>query len=218
MTDLMKLAEAYAWHSVHGAGTTGESVIGARDALHEAIEALQAENERLKEEAKQWQDLSELSLGMAEAHSKERDALAAQLDAMGKGEALSELAERIEGIIACNMYGVYHCTRVWEAWSVGTMSEEDFESYAESDSPRELAEMIAEALQSAQAPKALAPEPLTDEQAIEALWKARSKWMEEAGIDTEGIQHHLPTLYAMLPYFRAGEAAHGIHAKGGQHD
>ncbi len=109
-------------------------------------------------------------------------------------------------------------TRVWEAWSVGTMSEEDFESYAESDSPRELAEMIAEALQSAQAPKALAPEPLTDEQAIEALWKARSKWMEEAGIDTEGIQHHLPTLYAMLPYFRAGEAAHGIHAKGGQHD
>jgi hypothetical protein len=64
------------------------------------------------------------------------------------------------------------------------------------------------------APKALAP--LTDEQAISEMWKARSKWMEEAGIDTEGIQHDLPTLYAMLPYFRAGEAAHGIHAKGGQ--
>jgi len=45
MTDLMKLAEAYAWHSVHGAATNGESVIGARDALQEAIEALIAERD-----------------------------------------------------------------------------------------------------------------------------------------------------------------------------
>jgi hypothetical protein len=53
-------------------------------------------------------------------------------------------------------------------------------------------------------------EPLTDEQAISAMWAAKSKWMEEAGIDTEGIKHDVPTLYHMLPYFRAAEAAHGI--------
>lgn len=52
--------------------------------------------------------------------------------------------------------------------------------------------------------------PLTDAQAIDAMWKAKSKWMEKSGIDTEGIQHDVPTLYAMLPYFRAGEEAHGV--------
>lgn len=77
---------------------------------------------------------------------------------------------------------------------------------------RQAAQIENEALKTrlAAAPKAPAPEPLTDEQAIEAMWKARSKWMEEAGIDTAGIQHDVPTLYAMLPYFRAGEAAHRI--------
>lgn len=52
--------------------------------------------------------------------------------------------------------------------------------------------------------------PLSDAQAINAMWIARSKWMEESGIDTEGIRHDVPTLYAMLPYFRAAESAHGI--------
>lgn len=84
---------------------------------------------------------------------------------------VTELIERIADIISSNMYGVYHCTRVWEAWSVGTMSEEDFESYAASDSPRELAEMIVAALHPA--PKQAEPEgyKLVPEQ-VEAAWRA----------------------------------------------
>jgi hypothetical protein len=58
-------------------------------------------------------------------------------------DALTEL-------IAENMHSVYHCTRVWEAWHVGTMSQDDFESYADSASPRELAGAILEAIASQQ--------------------------------------------------------------------
>lgn len=71
-------------------------------------------------------------------------------------EPVAELTEQIADIISSNMYGVYHCTRVWEAWSVGTMGEDDFESYAESDSPLELAELIVAALKPA--PKQAEPE------------------------------------------------------------
>jgi uncharacterized protein (DUF3084 family) len=74
--ELMKLADKYARLN---AQTTAPGAYDARAALQSAIESLQEENERLKEEAKQWQSLSELSLGMAEAHSKQRDALAAKL-------------------------------------------------------------------------------------------------------------------------------------------
>ena len=63
----------------------------------------------------------------------------------------------------------------------------------------------------APAAEAVQPEPsrlpLTDEQAICAMWAARSEWMEAAGIDTEGINHDARHLHAMLPYFRAGQRA-----------
>ena len=45
-------------------------------------------------------------------------------------------------LIADHLSGTYHCTRVWEAWSVGTMSEEDFEDVGESETPSELADAI----------------------------------------------------------------------------
>lgn len=54
--------------------------------------------------------------------------------------------EALADLIAENMHGVYHCNRVWSAWQVGTMSEDDFEPYAESESPAELAATIYAAL------------------------------------------------------------------------
>jgi hypothetical protein len=36
----------------------------------------------------------------------------------------------------------YHCTRVWSAWNVGTMSQDDFEPVDESDTPSEIATEI----------------------------------------------------------------------------
>ena len=36
----------------------------------------------------------------------------------------------------------YHCTRVWSAWQVGTMSEDDFLPVEESETPYELADEV----------------------------------------------------------------------------
>lgn len=48
--------------------------------------------------------------------------------------------ELVEKFLADHFYGVYHCTRVWEGWNVGTMTQDDFEPAGESDMPRELAQ------------------------------------------------------------------------------
>ncbi|WNO05996.1 hypothetical protein [Rhodoferax mekongensis] len=79
MTDIMKLAEAYAWHSVHGAATTGESVIGARDALQAAIEALQCENELLKRQLDAAKDVFRQDQKCILKAVADRDALQAEL-------------------------------------------------------------------------------------------------------------------------------------------
>lgn len=37
------------------------------------------------------------------------------------------LREKLHDALASELeYGAYDCTRVWEAWSVGTMSQDDF--------------------------------------------------------------------------------------------
>jgi hypothetical protein len=50
--------------------------------------------------------------------------------------------ERLIDLIAEHLSGTYHCTRVWSAWQVGTMSENDFEDVGESDTPSEIADAI----------------------------------------------------------------------------
>ena len=52
------------------------------------------------------------------------------------------LREKLIDLIAEHLSGTYHCTRVWEAWNVGTMSQDDFEDVGESDTPAELADAI----------------------------------------------------------------------------
>ena len=59
----------------------------------------------------------------------------------GEREALIDL-------ISQALQGTYHCTRVWAAWNVGTMSQDDFEPVEESDTPAELADAILAALES----------------------------------------------------------------------
>lgn len=38
----------------------------------------------------------------------------------------TNLQEAVEEVLEKELYGAYDCTRVWEAWYVGTMSQEDF--------------------------------------------------------------------------------------------
>lgn len=64
----------------------------------------------------------------------EAAAMAATVPALNR-EALIDL-------IAEQLRGTYHCGRVWSAWSVGTMGEDDFSPVEESDTPAELADEI----------------------------------------------------------------------------
>lgn len=57
-------------------------------------------------------------------------------------------AEQIAEIVREHLGDVYHCTRVWSAWDVGTMGEEDFEPARESALADEIAAAIRAALQS----------------------------------------------------------------------
>lgn len=53
-----------------------------------------------------------------------------------------QTVEALEDAIRSGLSCTYHCLRVWSAWSVGTMSEDDFEPVDESDTPREIAECV----------------------------------------------------------------------------
>ena len=44
--------------------------------------------------------------------------------------------------IAQGLHGTWHCTRVWEAWHAGTMSQDDFEPVDESETPTEIADAV----------------------------------------------------------------------------
>ena len=64
------------------------------------------------------------------------------------------LREKLIDLIAEHLSGTYHCTRVWEAWNVGTMSQDDFEDVSESDTPAELADAILAEISTAAQPPA----------------------------------------------------------------
>jgi hypothetical protein len=50
--------------------------------------------------------------------------------------------EALVDLIAEHLTGTYYCNRVWSAWSVGTMGQDDFEDVGESDKPSEIADAI----------------------------------------------------------------------------
>lgn len=50
--------------------------------------------------------------------------------------------ESLIDLIEENLYGVYHCGRVWEAWHVGTMSQDDFTEARGSELAPDLADAI----------------------------------------------------------------------------
>lgn len=54
--------------------------------------------------------------------------------------------DELTDVITAHLYLTYHCTRVWSAWNVGTMSQDDFEPVDESDTPAEIADAIIAAI------------------------------------------------------------------------
>lgn len=76
------------------------------------------------------------------------------------------LAEQVKDIISEHLTAIYACTRVWEAWSVGTMSEDDFVPAGETEFSDELtAALLA----------ALAKEPAQAQTGGEVLWQSRMR-------------------------------------------
>ena len=57
--------------------------------------------------------------------------------------------DELAQLIAEHLGDTYHCTRVWEAWHVGTMSQDDFEPVDESETPTEIADAIIDAIRAA---------------------------------------------------------------------
>lgn len=64
-------------------------------------------------------------------------------------------------------------------------------------------------------PQPVVREPLTDGQAKEVLWNEHLRWMNAAGLDTEGMRPTGEWLDHWLFYVRAIERAHSITQKGG---
>jgi hypothetical protein len=58
------------------------------------------------------------------------------------GQAAALDRDALVDLIAKHLSGTYHCTRVWTAWGVGTMSQDDFADVGESDTPAEIADAI----------------------------------------------------------------------------
>ena len=79
--------------------------------------------------------------------------------------------EALVDLIAEHLRGTYHCNRVWEAWNIGTMSQEDFEPVDESDTPGEIADAIIAKLDADRAAQAQAPATLFEhDDGRHAVW------------------------------------------------
>ena len=102
----------------------------------------------------------------------------AAFGAQPAAHALAPTKEALTDIIAAGLSGTYHCTRVWSAWSYGTMGPDDFSPVDQSDTPAELADAILAALA---APAPVAQAELTDEQIVAALESAGVKFQRFMG-------------------------------------
>ncbi len=83
-----------------------------------------------------------LRVGYAAARL-EIESLKAQLHAANAGEPRNAIdRDALIDAIAQGLRGTWHCTRVWEAWHIGTMSQDDFEPVDESETPTEIADAV----------------------------------------------------------------------------
>jgi hypothetical protein len=84
--------------------------------------------------------------------------------------------------IAQGLHGTWHCTRVWEAWHVGTMSQDDFEPVDESETPTEIADAVLALLA---APPTAQAEGVIAEQALRKVLAAVQRYMPPDGPDAK---------------------------------
>lgn len=91
-----------------------------------------------------------------------------------------KLRDAIHDALASELSCAYDCTRVWEAWSVGTMSQDDFEPITERLD--EITETVLNAIAIESGAQATAPAPTGEAQADDA-----PTYTTEPGESTAGI-------------------------------
>ncbi|GAA0493452.1 hypothetical protein GCM10009097_06610 [Pigmentiphaga daeguensis] len=124
-----------------------ESTTAARDEFPMLYDSLDALDERAAEQPERigtQRHLSSLRTSIQAVVQKLSLARAriSDLESAASAEPVALDRDTLVDLIAVHLSGTYHCTRVWSAWSFGTMSEDDFEDVSESDTPSELADAI----------------------------------------------------------------------------
>jgi hypothetical protein len=83
------------------------------------------------------------------------------------GGVVSITKEALVDIIGSHLIATYACTRVWEAWGVGTMTEDDFVPLSECEFTDELADALLSALAPAPQRDAPAGEVINPNESVE---------------------------------------------------
>ena len=125
LADLLALIDAYAEaRHVQGHSSYNDHTKAARQAVKDALAQRFDAADMATASAQGFRDgVASLSANAGEPRNAiDRDAL---IDAIAQG-----------------LHGTWHCTRVWEAWHVGTMSQDDFEPVDESETPTEIADAV----------------------------------------------------------------------------
>lgn len=94
--------------------------------------------------------------------------------------------EKLIDAIADGLRGTWHCTRVWEAWHIGTMSQDDFVPVDESETPSEIADAVLSMLAAPQAPAAAETLRPGIDAAAKMLTKKAEDFAAEHGHDDMG--------------------------------
>jgi hypothetical protein len=184
---------------------------GVEDGWNEARTALaqqKAEGPSLAEIAELTQhhssDLGDLRIGVA---PEDVPALvAAAFARWGRPPAppAPEVRESVRAAVAEALGRTYDCTRVWEAWQVGTMGPDDFSLVAEDDDRvAEIADAAIEAMRPT-APPALPPDYIDPEHQGEDLELLETFYRACAAEGGTADEIHLRGIRAVLAA-RAGE-------------
>ena len=127
--EAIKLAE----RCEHGYPLTGDAISAAAE--------LRRQHARITElEAQLAQRFDAADMATASAQGFRDGVASLSANAVEPRNAIDR--DALIDAIAQGLHGTWHCTRVWEAWHVGTMSQDDFEPVDESETPTEIADAV----------------------------------------------------------------------------
>jgi len=120
-----------------------------------------------------------------------------------------QAAQVLTDLIIEHLTSAYACTRVWSAWQVGTMSENDFVPLSETDFAQDLAQDILAKLQAATPAEPAQAAELPDERAAFEQWASDNGEFPRAVARSGDVYH----LMATQTYWLAWQARAALSAR-----